>query len=51
MKGFDSAICAAANQMQARLVELTIPDQPKSKLQQYPLTARGRAVFARIPAR
>ncbi|MCX5796990.1 MAG: hypothetical protein NTY77_15975 [Elusimicrobia bacterium] len=37
--------------MQARLVELTIPDQPKSKLQQYRLTARGRAVFARIPAR
>lgn len=36
--------------MEARLVELTIPDQPKSKLQQYRLTARGRAVFARIPA-
>jgi hypothetical protein len=40
--------------MQARLVELTLPDQPKSKLQQYRLTARGRAflrAFRRIKTR
>jgi hypothetical protein len=36
--------------MDAGLVEFTLPDQPKSKLQQYRLTARGRAVYARIPA-
>jgi predicted HTH transcriptional regulator len=34
--------------VKAGLVEMTIPDKPNSRLQKYRLTAKGRALFAKI---
>lgn len=35
--------------LQSGLVEMTIPDRPKSSRQQYRLTAKGEALRARLP--
>lgn len=34
--------------LEAKLVEMTVPDKPKSRLQQYRLTAKGTAILAAL---
>ena len=47
-KGGQPAQQGSAGLLANRMIEYTLPDKPRSRLQQYRLTDRGRAVAATL---
>ena len=51
-KGVSGQLNKVVRQLLAnRMIEYTQPDKPRSRLQQYRLTDRGRAAVAKVPTR